>query len=60
VDLYRDDYYDHDGERPGEMDILIRKNRRGRLGSVVVEQGCAIPKPNRRAVLSDAASAALG
>jgi replicative DNA helicase len=36
--LYRDDYYDQDSERPGEMDILIRKNRQGRLGSVTVEQ----------------------
>ena len=36
--LYRDDYYDQDSERPGEMDILIRKNRQGRLGQVVVEQ----------------------
>ena len=36
--LYRDDYYDPDSERPGEMDILIRKNRQGRLGQVVVEQ----------------------
>lgn len=36
--LYRDDYYDQDSERPGEMDILIRKNRQGRLGSVIVEQ----------------------
>src|SRR5208283_839862 len=29
--LYRD-YYDRDSERPGEMDIIIRKNRQGRLG----------------------------
>jgi replicative DNA helicase len=36
--LYRDDYYDPDSERPGEMDILIRKNRQGRLGAVVVAQ----------------------
>ncbi len=36
--LYRDDYYDEDSERPGEMDILIRKNRQGRLGQVAVEQ----------------------
>ncbi|MGH2894599.1 MAG: replicative DNA helicase, partial [Solirubrobacteraceae bacterium] len=32
--LYRDDYYDPDSERPGEMDILIRKNRQGRLGQI--------------------------
>ena len=30
--LYRDDYYDRDSERPGEIDIIIRKNRQGRLG----------------------------
>ena len=36
--LYRDDYYDQDSERPGEMDILVRKNRQGRLGGVIVEQ----------------------
>ena len=32
--LYRDDYYDRDSERPGEMDIIVRKNRQGRLGQV--------------------------
>lgn len=36
--LYLDDHYDQDSERPGEMDILIRKNRQGRLGSVIIEQ----------------------
>ena len=30
--LYRDDYYDPDSERPGEMDIIVRKNQQGRLG----------------------------
>lgn len=32
--LYRDDYYDEDSERPGEMDIIVRKNRQGRLGQI--------------------------
>jgi replicative DNA helicase len=32
--LYREDYYDRDSERPGEMDIIIRKNRQGRLGQI--------------------------
>ncbi len=32
--FYRDDYYDADSERPGEMDIIVRKNRQGRLGQV--------------------------
>jgi replicative DNA helicase len=26
--LYRGDYYDEDSDRPGEMDILIRKTAR--------------------------------
>ncbi|MGH2885329.1 MAG: hypothetical protein ACRDPA_21940 [Solirubrobacteraceae bacterium] len=30
--LYGDDYYDADSERPGEMDIIVRENRQGRLG----------------------------
>ena len=32
--LYRDDYYDRDSERPGEMGIIIRKNRQGPLGQI--------------------------
>ena len=32
--LYRDDYYEADSERPGEMDIIVRKNCQGRLGQV--------------------------
>ncbi len=35
--LYRDDYYDRDSERPGEMDIIVRKNRQGRLGQVATQ-----------------------
>jgi replicative DNA helicase len=31
---YRDDYYDEDSERPGEMDMIVRKNRQGRLGQI--------------------------
>ena len=34
--LYRDDYYDRDSERPGEIDIIIRKNRQGRLGHATI------------------------
>ena len=30
--LYREDYYDRDSERPGELDVIVRKNRQGRLG----------------------------
>ena len=32
--LYRDDYYDPDSERPGEMDLIVRKNRQGQLGQI--------------------------
>jgi replicative DNA helicase len=32
--LYREDYYDPDSDRQGEMDILVRKNRQGRLGQI--------------------------
>ncbi len=32
--LYRDDYYDRESERPGEMDIIVRKNRHWRLGQI--------------------------
>ena len=35
--LYRDDYYDPDSERPGEMDIIVRKNRQGRIGQVTTK-----------------------
>jgi replicative DNA helicase len=35
--LYRDDYYDQDSERPGELDIIVRKNRQGRLGRVTTK-----------------------
>ena len=27
--LYRDDYYDEDSPRPGEIDLLVSKNRHG-------------------------------
>ena len=32
--LYRDDYYDDDSPRPGEIDFLLRKNRHGALGDL--------------------------
>ena len=32
--LYRDDYYDDDSPRAGEIDILVRKNRHGALGDL--------------------------
>ena len=30
--LYRDDYYHEDSERPGETELLVRKNRQGSTG----------------------------
>jgi replicative DNA helicase len=35
--LYRDDYYDRESERPGEMEIIVRKNRQGRLGKITTQ-----------------------
>ena len=32
--LYRDDYYDDESPRAGEIDILVRKNRHGALGDL--------------------------
>jgi replicative DNA helicase len=34
VFLYRDDYYNHDSERPGEADLIIAKHRNGPVGRV--------------------------
>jgi len=35
--LYREDYYDPDSDRAGEMDIIVRKNRQGSLGQITGE-----------------------
>ena len=35
--LYRDDYYDADSERHGVTDIIVRKNRQGRLGRLSLD-----------------------
>jgi len=35
--LYREDYYDPDSDRNGEMDIIVRKNRHGGLGQITGE-----------------------
>ena len=34
--VYRDDYYYADSERAGEMDVIVRKNRQGRLATVTL------------------------
>lgn len=34
--LYRDDYYEPDSERPGETDVLVRKNRHGPTGEFIL------------------------
>ncbi len=53
--LYRDDYYDRDSERPGEMDIIVRKNRQGRLGQVTTQnrRPASLPadRPRRSSVV---------
>ena len=37
ADAPQDDYSDRDSERPGVMDIIVRKNRQGRLGEVATQ-----------------------
>ncbi len=32
--IYRDEYYNHESERPGEADLIIAKHRNGALGTV--------------------------
>jgi replicative DNA helicase len=34
--IYREEYYDHDSERPNEADIIIAKHRNGPVGEVVL------------------------
>lgn len=34
--LHRDDYYDHESPRAGEVDLLVEKNRNGANGSVTL------------------------
>jgi replicative DNA helicase len=34
--LCRNDYYNSDSERAGEMDVIVRKNRQGRLATVTL------------------------
>jgi replicative DNA helicase len=34
--IYREEYYDHESERPGEADIIIAKHRNGPVGEVVL------------------------
>ena len=35
--LYRDDYYHEDSERPGETELLVRKNRHGATGDCAIK-----------------------
>ena len=44
--LYRDEYYDDETPRPGEIDVLVRKNRHGRLDELAF-----IWQPQRMRVL---------
>jgi replicative DNA helicase len=34
--IYREEYYDHDSERPNEADIIIAKHRNGPVGEIVL------------------------
>jgi len=48
--LYRDDYYNPDSDRPGELDIIVRKNRQGRLGQATAHIDARLrflPQPAR-------------
>ena len=36
--LYREDYYDPDSDRQGEMDIIVRKNRQGAIGEITCDR----------------------
>jgi len=35
--LYRDDYYHDDSDRPGETELLVRKNRHGKTGDCAIK-----------------------
>jgi replicative DNA helicase len=35
--LYRDDYYHEDSEMPGETELIVRKNRQGKIGDCRVK-----------------------
>jgi replicative DNA helicase len=42
--LYREEYYQHDSERPGEADLIIAKHRNGPVGDVVLTFQKQYPK----------------
>jgi replicative DNA helicase len=42
--IYRDEYYNHDSERPGEADIIIAKHRNGPIGEVTLTFRSDFPK----------------
>jgi replicative DNA helicase len=42
--IYREEYYDHDSERPSEADIIIAKHRNGPVGEVVLTFSREYPK----------------
>jgi replicative DNA helicase len=42
--IYREEYYDHDSERPNEADIIIAKHRNGPVGELVLTFMREFPK----------------
>ena len=42
--IYRDEYYNHDSERPGEADIIIAKHRNGPIGEIILTFQSDYPK----------------
>ena len=42
--IYREEYYDHDSERPNEADIIIAKHRNGPVGEIVLTFMREFPK----------------
>ena len=42
--IYRDEYYNHESERPGEADLIIAKHRNGPIGTVPLAFQEQVPK----------------
>ncbi len=42
--IYRDEYYNHESERPGEADLIIAKHRNGPIGTVPLAFQDQFPK----------------
>jgi replicative DNA helicase len=51
--LYRDDYYERDSERPGEVELNVAKNRHGRTGDTRLVFRARIPTFARYSARND-------